>query len=166
MNIKSRVVVVVKKKKNYIYSKIPRFQRFAGTSGKMRKQLKNHILLCVALADTVLLSQIISPTGCPIFKNWNFGIFTGYPQVIHEILFINQRLSKVPILCSKLEQLYIRGKYWNSKLEFAFWSDSKIPISDSKIPTGLERWNKFHAPLKRQLIALARAHALHARGDL
>ena len=149
MTIKSRVVVVVKKKKNYIYSKIPRFQRFAGTAGKMRKMVKNHILRDVALANAVKLSQIICPTRCPILKNWNFGIFTGYPQVIHEIRLINQRLSKIPISCSKLEQLYIRDKYWNSKLEFCFCSDSKIPISDSKIPTGLEHWNKFHLPVKR-----------------
>jgi hypothetical protein len=62
----------------------------------------------VALADAIKRSQIIRPTDCPIFKNWNFGISTGYPQVIHEILFVNQQLSKVPILCSNLEQLYIR----------------------------------------------------------
>ncbi len=104
---------------------------------------------CVALANAVKRSRIIRPTGFVLFKNWNFGISTTYPQVIHEIRLINQRLSKVPIFSSKLEQLYIRDKYWNSKLEFCFWSDSKIPISDSKIPTGLERWNKFHVPLKR-----------------
>lgn len=78
MNTKSRVVVVVKKKKNYIYSKIPRFQRFAGTAGKNEKMVKNCLLRCVALANAVKRSQIIRPTDCPIFKNWNFGISTGY----------------------------------------------------------------------------------------
>jgi len=103
------------------------------------------MLLCFALADPFLLFQIFFATGCPILKNWNFGIFRS--KVVFSCL--KSSTYKIPILCSNLEQLYIRGKYWNSKLEFAFWSDSKIPISDSKIPTGLERWNKFHAPLKR-----------------
>ena len=99
----------------------------------------------VALAEPFKLSQNFSPTDCPILKNWNFGIFEV------KVVFSSLKSStyKIPIFSSKLEQLYIRGKYWNSKLEFCFYSDSKIPISDSKIPTRLELWNKFHAPLKR-----------------
>lgn len=108
MNTKNTVVVVRKKKKNYIYSKIPRFQAFAGgrlDGGKTMYLVQKR---CFALASAVKRSRIIRPTSFVLFKNWNFGIFTGYPQVIHEIRLINQRLSKVPILCSRLEQLYIR----------------------------------------------------------
>ena len=103
------------------------------------------VLWDIALANTVLLFQIISPTSFVLLENWNFGIFR--PKVVFSCL--KSRTYKIPILCSNLEQLYIRDKYWNSKLEFGFCSDSKIPISDSKIPTELERWNKFHVPLKR-----------------
>ena len=138
MTIKSRVVVVVKKKKNYIYSKIPRFQRFAGTAGKNEKMVKNCLLRCVALANAVKRSQIIRPTSFVLFKNWNFGIFRS--KVVFSSL--KSRTYKIPISGSKLEQLYIRDKYWNSKLEFCFCSDSKIPISDSKVPVQLESWNK------------------------
>jgi hypothetical protein len=138
MNTKSRVVVVVKKKKNYIYSKIPRFQRFAGTAGKNEKMVKNCLLRCVALANAVKRSQIICPTSFVLFKNWNFGIFRS--KVVFSSL--KSRTYKIPISGSKLEQLYIRDKYWNSKLEFCFYSDSKIPISDSKVPVQLESWNK------------------------
>lgn len=78
MNTKSRVVVVVKKKKNYIYSKIPRFQRFAGTAGKNEKTQYLAQNGCVALANAVKRSQIICPTSFVLFENWNFGISTGY----------------------------------------------------------------------------------------
>jgi hypothetical protein len=67
MNTESRVVVVRKKKKNYIYSKIPRFQAFAGGRLDERKVGKNHTLLCVALANAVKLSQIIRPTSFVLF---------------------------------------------------------------------------------------------------
>jgi len=78
MRGKSTVVVVKKKKKNYIYSKIPRFQRFAGTSGKVRKTPLSAVLWDIALADTVKLSQIFFATSFVLLKNWNFGISTGY----------------------------------------------------------------------------------------
>ena len=78
MNTKSRVVVVRKKKKNYIYSKIPRFQRFAGTAGKNEKTQYLVQNGCVALANAVKRSQIICPTSFVLFENWNFGISTGY----------------------------------------------------------------------------------------
>ena len=142
MRGKDTVVVVKKKKKNYIYSKIPRFQRFARTAGKMRKTPLFAVSWDIALAEAVERSQIISPTGCPIFKNWNFGIFRA------KMVFSSLKSSTcaVPILRSKLELLYIRANYWNSKLEFCFCSDSKIPISDSKIPIRLELWNNFTYP--------------------
>jgi hypothetical protein len=31
-----------------------------------------------ALTGTVLLFQIIAPTGSVLLENWNFGISTGY----------------------------------------------------------------------------------------
>ena len=142
---KNTVVVVVKKKKNYIYSKIPRFQRFARTTGKMRKHHFLRFRGTSHLPKQSSLHKLFLPTGCPIFKSWNFGIFRS--KVVFSSL--KSRTCAVPIFCSKLELLYIRAKYWNSKLEFCFCFDSKIPISDSKIPTKLELWNKFHAPLKR-----------------
>jgi len=134
MNTKNTVVVVEKKKKNYIYSKIPRFQRFAGGRLAERKTQKNSILRCVALAKAVLLFQIVAPTGCPIFKNWNFGIFRA------KVVFSSLKSStyKIPILCSRLEQLYIRDKFWNSKLEQSFW---QIPRFQLAIPKFQSSWN-------------------------
>jgi len=44
----------------------------------MRKWLKNCVLRGVALAGAVKRSQIIRPTSFVLFKNWNFGISTGY----------------------------------------------------------------------------------------
>ena len=139
---KNTVVVVVKKKKNYIYSKIPIFQAFADGRRDGDKMGKNSALCSSALADTVKLSQIIRPTGFVLFKNWNFGIFRS--KVVFSCLKSNT--YKIPISGSKLEQLYISLKYWNSKLELCVLLCSKIPISDSKIPTRLERWNNFTYP--------------------
>jgi hypothetical protein len=75
---KNTVVVVVKKKKNYIYSKIPIFQAFAGGRRDGRKVPYLVQNRCVALADTVKRSQNFSPTGSVLLENWNFGISTGY----------------------------------------------------------------------------------------
>jgi hypothetical protein len=64
---KNTVVVVEKKKKNYIYSKIPRFQAFAVGRLDGGKVGESWMMRCYALAKAVLLSQIISPAGFVLF---------------------------------------------------------------------------------------------------